>query len=275
MKNQELLTSPDHREVVSELETSIACSNPSQAIAHREFVLGKHVDDLRVQKSWQQLFAFAASCPDTALNLIGRSLRPGITHAGAGFCTIVYREDEEVVKVYKDSVYQLDDQRESFARQEAAGHEVLLQYVGSMALEQKTLICPHPLSPKETAIQIRQKYVSFTPLDDVFPFTSPSIDRVALGKILDESPHLADSLYDFATCGLRMRDETTAKDGSGGLVPDIRGRGNIGLTPDENGLATLILIDSQPNTACAWGSEKFIIPQLEDLLNYLELARAA
>lgn len=203
----------------------------------------------------------AVANPELTGRLIRRTLPEGLRYLGVGYHSVVYRSaDGTVIKVNRRSIHISEARRENFAAAERRAHDVVLAYLGDIPVRQEIVVGVHPASPRLRAVMIIQDYCTYVDLDDVFPSGQDSVDAGAVDRLVREHPGLRSALRRFARGGLAMAEQE-------GLVPDICGRGNVGLVLSPR--PRLILIDGQPMSAAKKAATGIVIPQLRSLLEHL------
>lgn len=248
------------------IETSLACREFPDRATFFYNELQTEFHGIRRQ-TLSRLFQLAANHPNIAATIINRHLPTDMSYANAGRFSIVYRQGADVIKVYKDTLHLDEDSRQAIAEKENKQQDHMRTYLGALVAPQIITVGPHPASPKRRAVQARQAYFDYYPLDDIFTYHEPTINEAALYHWLDVAPHLKESFYNFAIGGLLMIDKTP-------YAPDVSGRGNIGIATVPNEPEKLLLIDSQPSKVTDSWVQNYVKPQLEHLQRLLEPAHA-
>lgn len=248
------------RFVASFVETSIAkTATPLEAEEFITFLKNRPSTINRMIGT--TLCKTAMTFPKTSGLLINRRLPKGLTYAGAGGESVVYRNGDDVIKVNKRSIHLTEDQRQSQAQAEDLTFQTMQSYLGDILLPQTVSVEPHPVNPKLRAMQIRQPYVAYDDLGSVFPTDNAFINRAALEAVLRAHPDSDESFYLLAFNGLCMADEA-------GLVPDTLRRGNLGITATPE--SSLVLVDCQPLRTANIEVQEWVVPQLEDLRQFID-----
>jgi hypothetical protein len=252
------------RTAISLLETSIAIAGQRDEAAEFRATLGEYSHPL-IRMAARTMVGAAMAAPKTTGRLIRRSLPEGMTYAGAGWHSVAYRIGDEVVKVNKRSVQMPEMARLELAASEQERHGVLKDYLGNISVPQTVDVAAHPAIPHARAVQIRQPFYSYGDLGDVFSSNQSNINTNSLTAILREHPELDESFFMLGHQGLTMAEET-------GLAPDIIRRGNLGITADSN--PELIMVDGQPVGTEGPSTQNYILPQLEQLSQFLDPVHA-
>ncbi|HVU59432.1 MAG TPA: hypothetical protein VHC98_01185 [Candidatus Saccharimonadales bacterium] len=148
--------------------------------------------------------------------------RHGMHLFGSGYFSTVVRQDDEVLKIHRNSAHQDRQQNETVVKAMAAGQELVRQYIGSFALTQRFSIEPHPLRPDVQVIMARQPFVA-------------GLHGVDLKRLESLSPMAMGQLRDFCAGARAMVDEKR-------FVPDLAGDGNLGFDAEDR----LCLVDTVP-----------------------------
>lgn len=250
--------------IIGYLEGSLAQTATSTALAtHRDHERARGHGLKRAAR--MALLELATGHPTATAKLLNRSLPPNISYAGAGSNMIAYRttKDDNVRKVYKRSIHMAEPGQRELVTTETARHQIIRRYLGDIMLPQKIEVAPHPVIACRNIVQIVQPFCEYQPLDQVFPTAQSSIDKDALSAVLKVTPALDEPLYTLATQGLLMASEM-------GLVPDVSGRGNLGV-PIRASAPGIVLIDGQPCDFTSECTTQSVIPQLEQLRQYLDV----
>lgn len=196
--------------------------------------------------------------PELTGRLIRRNLPAGLEYLGVGYHSVVYRSaDGSVLKVNRHSIHVSEQRRGQIAEAERRAHEVVAAHLGHLPIAQDIVVGPHPASPRLRAVMIVQAYCHYVALDDVFPVGHDSVDVAAVARLVEEHPGTREELRLLARGGLAMADQEQ-------LVPDVCGRGNVGLvlTPSPR----LVLVDRQPMRVSNRHARAVVVPQLTSLL---------
>lgn len=180
---------------------------------------------------------FAANYPKMALRMVGRGLdRSGYSRVGAGAVSVVYRREQEVVKVNQRTIRMDEAQRQAVANENRQEHELMKGFLAPFLISQETDVDQHPIWPKLRAVRILQPFCDITDLG-LFPSYEPivHIDKLALAA--ETYPGVEYALKEFCQKARLMYEPT-------GYVPDTSGTSNVVMV---SGTApALTLIDGQP-----------------------------
>ncbi len=246
--------------VTNVIETSVALADFPLEAAEFKNAIGKNANPLKRMVA-RGLVTAAMKSPNAAAKLIGRPIPEGVTYAGAGFNSVVYRKQDEVIKVIKRSVFMNEVERSDLAQSENSRHAVLDAYMGNITVPQTVEIASHPIVRNARAVQIRQQFYDYDDIGHVFSMNRETLDTVGLGSVLHAHPSLDEALYTLADRGLAMAEET-------GMVPDINRRGNLGITTGED--PRLIIVDGQPINAGSDIVKGSTVRKLEQLQRFLD-----
>jgi len=242
--------------IANVLELSIAHSMAPELSARRRN------DILRLKNPAKRagalaLHEFATRYPNVAGKLIGRDPEAkGLSYVGAGTDSVVYRKDDEVIKVIQGSIHAPEDLRQKMAAEKRYEHDILRNYLGSFVISQDIVVAPHPIVENCRAVQIVQPFCS---IDDiaVFPeYDDPSVNMFNLADACAAYSGLDEALCDFATASRRMFEST-------GLIPDTSGISNVVVSL--NTQPSLVIIDGQPINAGLPHLQENIAAQLDSL----------
>lgn len=226
------------KRVARTLEMSLAAYSPSANAAigeaRRSQIQGSRSGLEGVATNLLNNFAehhydLASSTLDGLSRLLGR-----VSYIGTGSFASVYRQGDEVVKVYRHTTQLSDNERTTYMESRQAICDTLCDHLGTIATAQTFSSEQHPLGTYPVVVG-RQPFVKGRPLD-LFKLNSLELQNAAIEAYCERQPHGQDQLA-------QLVDATFDCDDTAGLVPDLNGVDNFRLS----GLSeSLRLIDSEP-----------------------------
>lgn len=223
--------------VFNVLEGSLAHNTSVEAIERRKDTLKRNPRPVNRAVSLL-LHEMAIRHPDITGRLINRDLRStGLTYAGAGAESTVYRRGSQAVKVIRKSIGLSEDELSEIAARKVAEHNLMRQHLSDLMLDQVVGIDAHPVVPKLRAVQITQPFCQFKILD-LFDSAGVQLDEEFLATVCARYPFMCNKLSSLVEGGLHMYEKD-------GFLPDISGYCNIVmLDPDSH--PQLTILDGQP-----------------------------
>ena len=157
-----------------------------------------------------------------------------LRHLANGNQSSVYRRGDTVLKVINPSMTMSENERTEFINTESQRHGLLIEHVGQLALPQHMFTGRHPILRAETAVQIKQPFVTgYDP--GLFTEAHGAINTERLIALEEKYPDSLASLRGFALRSIQLYEET-------GLLADTNGARNIIIREDQS----CMLIDATP-----------------------------
>lgn len=179
----------------------------------------------------------------------------GLQYLGQGYCSVVYRRGEEVIKVVLKSIEMNEFQKRALAEAQQAEHEKLTKYLAKFVLPQVIFVDEHPVRRQKRAVQISQPYCEHSQLS-VLSRPVGNINPDDLEDDMRYYPGIEKDLRCLIEGASLMYDQTR-------LLPDTIGRGNIVVQTDSD--ARIIIVDGQPISPDLSETQGRILRQLDSL----------
>lgn len=161
-------------------------------------------------------------------------LTANMSYLGNGAMASVYRDGEEVIKVYRQTAVMTPDERAAYLEEHSVMGEALQTHLGVMVANQTFQISMHPLGAYEVVIG-KQPFVPGEGLD-LFATNTTNLNRAAISDYCERTDTAKDHLQELV-------EATFAGSDTAGLVPDLNGTDNFRLHGKDE---ALVLIDAEP-----------------------------
>lgn len=242
------------------LERTLANANSPELQAQQRRSLQQRKSPIK-RVATLAIHDFAATYPNMALRMVGRGLDDsGYSHVGAGAVSVVYRRDQEVIKVNQRTIRMDEAQRQAVANEGRQEHELMKGFLAAFLTSQETDVDQHPIWPKLRAVRILQPFCDITDLG-LFPSYGPTVHMDKLVLATETYPGIEYALREFCEKARLMHEDT-------GYVPDTSGTSNVVVL---NGTSpALTLIDGQPIGPAQRDVHANILGQLDSLHAGLE-----
>ena len=218
------------------LERTLANANSPDLQAQQRRSLQQRKNPIK-RAATLAIHDFAAAYPNAASRLVGRGLAgSGYSHVGAGAVSVVYRRDQEVIKVNQRTIRMDEAQRQAVADETRREHELMRGFLAAFLTSQETDVDQHPVWPKLRAVRILQPFCDISDLG-FFPPYGPDVNMDRLLAAAETYPGIEGALAEFCVKSLLMHERT-------GYVPDTSGTSNVVVL--NGAMPQLTLIDGQP-----------------------------